>query len=134
MEDSAKKQKRKYIATIIIEFIVLIFPLLIYAIFNAKNFTKETTIGLSITGVIIIAILGIVLMCKVKLKGGVYILITAIIILILQDITTVLGTGLLIGGISLSIDGYIINPVKQYYKGMYYDSTGRKVVYSKKLD
>lgn len=126
--------KTKYYITNTLSYILLLVPILVYSICNVDKLTKNNVIGLSLAGFIILSLVLLAVLVKIKVKAGVWLCIVAIVLLVMQDITAVLGYGLLCVGGGLILSEYIMKPITEHYKEAYYKDEGKTITYSKNID
>ena len=126
--------KKKYWIMQAVSIIVILTPIIVFASVSGGSLTGKQWLGLTMSGLIILSLVLLALMIKVKIRAGVWLLMTACVMLVLQNLGYILGMGLLMVGLGLTIDAYLIRPlILKYKRGMLKDN-GETVTFSQRID
>lgn len=112
----------------------LTLPNLIYLLCNLKVLKESNIIGLTMVALIVLSIIGLGALAHFKVKIGVWFAIIGVFVLILSNVSYVAGIALIIEGIGLVIDGYLIRPliIKQKIKEL--EENGKSVTYTRNIE
>lgn len=113
---------------------VLTIPNLIYLIANGNVIKSANWVGLSMTSLLVLSIIGLGSLIHFKAKAGIWLAIIGVFVLVMSNISYVGGIALIIEGIALGIDGYLIRPliVKEKIKEL--EANGKSVTYTRTIE
>lgn len=125
---------RKTVLLHTISILSLSIPNLGYLIFNHDVLSEAHAVTLSMVIMVVLSIIGLGSLCHFKIKAGVWITIVGAFILALSNISYVAGTALIIEGIGLIADGYLIKPAIINAKTKELEANGKQVTYTRNID
>lgn len=125
--------QKKLVIMRIISFIVVILPITVFLVVNNQLLTTKRIVSLSLAGSMGFSLVLLAIMCKVKIRAGVWICFVAVVSLIFANIGMFMGYGLLCVGGGLSIDAYVLEPIRLHYKEKILERRGKKVTYTREL-
>lgn len=114
--------------------VILIVPNLIYLICNFSVFKDRNVVAISMIAMLIFAIVGLGALLHFKVKAGVWTTIIGIFILAVGDLAHITGIALLIEGIGLILDGYIIRPILIKLKIRELEENGESITYTRPIE
>ena len=117
-----------------ISILSLSIPNLCYLIFNYEVLSEAHAVTLSMVVMVILSIVGLGSLCHFKIKAGVWVTIVGAFILALSNISYVAGIALIIEGVGLVIDGYILRPAIINAKTKELEANGKQVTYTRRID
>lgn len=111
----------------------IIVPNLIYLGCNVEVLKEANAIALTMTAMIVLAIVGLGALTHIKMNSGIWILMIGIFILSLSNIAYIAGIALIIEGGAVAADGYIFKPliIKQKVKEL--EKDGKSVTYTTEI-
>lgn len=128
-----KKNKRKIFLELA-SMCFLVLPNLIYMCCNLKAFKEAHVIGLTMVGMLVLSIIGLGALVHFKVKAGIWIMVIGIFILMLSNISYIGGIALIIEGIGLTFDAYLIRPLIIREKIKELEANGKSVTYTRNID
>lgn len=108
----------------------LIVPNLIYLGCNVDILKEANAIALTMTAVLVLAIVGVGALTHIKMNSGIWVLLIGVFILALSNISYIAGYALIIEGVGISADGYIFKPLIQKQKLKELEENGKSVTYT----
>lgn len=112
----------------------LTLPNIIYMICNLGVLKEANVVALTMVSLLVLSIVGLGALIHFKVKAGIWLMITGIFVLILSNISYVAGVALLIEGIGLAIDGYLIRPLIIRQKIKELEADGKSVTYTRSIE
>lgn len=112
---------------------VLTAPNLIYLGCNFNVLKEANAVALSMTALLILAIVGLGTLAHFKANKGIWIILIGIFILSLSNIAYVAGIALLIEGTGLAFDGYVLDPLILKEKLRELEANGEHVTYTREV-
>jgi hypothetical protein len=113
---------------------LLTAPNLIYLGCNFQILREANTIALSMTAMLVLAIVGLGALTHFKANGGIWVALIGIFILSLSNIAYIAGIALLIEGGGIAIDGYVIRPAITKAKMEELKQNGEQITYTKSIE
>lgn len=114
--------------------IILVVPNLIY-LFTKIDVIKEThAIALTMVAIVVLSVIGLGVLLHFKFNIGVWITIIGAFVLALSNISYVAGVALLIEGVGITLDGYIIKPLRIRAKVKELEANGKSITYTRRID
>lgn len=113
---------------------LLTIPNLTYLGLNFNVLREANAIALSMTALLILAIVGIGTLAHIKANKGVWVTLIGIFILALSNIAYIAGYALIIEGAALAVDGYVMNPLIEKQKIKELKANGESVTYTKQIN
>lgn len=111
----------------------LIVPNLIYLGCNVQVLQEANAIALTMTAMLVLAIVGLGALTHIKMNSGIWVLMIGIFILSLANIAYIAGIALIIEGISIGIDGYVFKPLITKQKVKELENNGRTITYTREI-
>ena len=112
---------------------VLTAPNLIYLGCNFNVLKEANAVALSMTALLILAIVGLGTLAHFKANKGIWIILIGIFILSLSNIAYVAGIALLIEGTGLAFNGYVLDPLILKEKLRELEANGEHVTYTREV-
>lgn len=100
---------------------------------NSNLLKEANAIALTMTAMIVLAIIGLGTLASIKANTGVWVVMVGVFILALSNIAYIAGYALLIEGGALAIDGYVIRPMILKEKEEELLRNGKNVTYTREL-
>lgn len=112
---------------------LLTVPNALYLGFNFDILKEANAVALTMSAMLILAVVGLGALAHFKANGGVWMTLIGIFILSLSNISWVAGIALCIEGGGLAIDGYVFTPLIQKVRMEELKSNGEQITYTKQL-
>ncbi len=112
---------------------VLTAPNLIYLGCNFNVLKEANAVALSMTALLILAVVGLGTLAHFKANKGIWIILIGIFILALSNIAYVAGVALLIEGTGLAFDGYVLDRLILKEKLRELEANGEHVTYTREV-
>ena len=112
----------------------LAIPNLIYMLCNIDVLKEANAIALTMVALLVLSIIGLGALIHFKVKAGIWLMIIGIFVLILSNVSYVAGIALIIEGIGLAIDGYLIRPLIIREKIKELEKNGKSVTYTRNIE
>ena len=109
---------------------LLSIPNLTYLGCNFSIIKEANAVALSMTALLILAVIGLGALAHIKANGGIWATLIGIFILSLSNIAYVAGIALIVEGAGIAIDGYIIKPLILKEKIKELEENGQSVTYT----
>ena len=109
---------------------LLTAPNLIYLGCNFEILKEANTVALTMTALLVLAIVGLGALAHFKANGGIWVTLIGIFILSLSNIAYIAGFALIIEGGGLAIDGYVLKPMIKKAKVEELKQNGESVTYT----
>lgn len=114
--------------------VALVLPNLIYMLCNINVLKEANAIAMTMLALLVLSIIGLGALVHFKVRAGVWFGILGIFVLILSNVSYVAGIALILEGIGLCIDGYIIRPLIVKAKIKELEASGKSVTYTRNID
>lgn len=108
-------------------------PNLIYLGVNFEILKEANAIALTMSALLILAVVGVGVLAHMKVNGGVWALLIGIFVLSLSNIAYIAGFALIIEGGGLALDGYLLKPMIEKQKIKELKEKGENVTYTTKV-
>ena len=112
---------------------ILSVPNLIYLGVNFDILKEANAIALTMSALLILAVVGVGVLAHIKVNGGVWALLIGIFVLALSNVAYVAGFALMIEGAGLALDGYIFKPLIKKQKIQELKDKGENVTYTEQV-
>lgn len=112
---------------------ILSVPNLTYLGFNFDILKEANAIALTMSALMILAVVGVGVLAHIKFNAGVWALLIGIFVLALSNIAYIAGYALIIEGAGLALDGYVFKPLIKKEKIKELKEKGENVVYTDKI-
>ena len=112
---------------------ILSVPNLVYLGVNFDILKEANTIALTMSALLILAVVGVGVLAHMKVNGGVWALLIGIFVLALSNIAYIAGFALIIEGAGLALDGYIFKPLIKKQKIQELKDKGENVTYTEQV-
>lgn len=112
---------------------ILSVPNLIYLGLNFDILKEANAIALTMSALLILAVVGVGVLAHMKVNGGVWALLIGIFVLSLSNIAYIAGFALIIEGGGLALDGYLLKPLIEKQKIKELKEKGENVTYTTKV-
>lgn len=113
--------------------LILSVPNLIYLGLNFEILKEANAIALTMSALLILAVVGVGVLAHMKVNGGVWALLIGIFVLSLSNIAYIAGFALIIEGGGLALDGYLLKPLIEKQKIKELKEKGENVTYTTKV-
>lgn len=115
-------------------FIVLVVPNLIYLLTKIDVIKETHAIALTMVAMVVLSVIGLGVLLHFKFNIGVWMVIIGAFVLALSNISYVAGVALLIEGLGLTIDGYVMKPLRIRIKVKELEKDGKSITYTRRID
>lgn len=105
-------------------------PNLVYLGCNFDVLKEANAVALTMTALIILAVVGLGALAHFKANGGIWVTLIGIFVLCLSNIAYIAGVALIIEGGGLAIDGYLFKPLIKKAKIEELKENGETVSYT----
>lgn len=112
---------------------ILSVPNLVYLGVNFDILKEANAIALTMSALLILAVVGVGVLAHMKVNGGVWALLIGIFVLSLSNIAYIAGFALIIEGAGLALDGYVFKPLIEKQKIKELKEKGENVTYTTKV-
>lgn len=112
---------------------LLTAPNAVYLGLNFEVLKEANTIALTLTAMLILAIIGLGTLAHFKANKGIWVSLIGIFVLSLSNIAYIAGLALVIEGGGLAIDGYVFTPLIKKMKVEELKKNGETVVYTNEI-
>lgn len=129
-----KKAKKIYISMVVLGYIVMVVPVLVYNAVNYQIFEQVSAVKMTFTFLIAMTMIAIALLTKMKQRAGWYMLLIGIILAVMGEASTQIGYSLLMIGGSMTLDNLVLKKIALYYKEVWYESIGKQVIHTRNFD
>lgn len=106
----------------------------IYLACNYDVLKETNVVALTMTTMIILAIVGLGALAHFKANKGIWVTIIGVFVLSLSNISYVAGIALIIEGAGLTLDGYVFKPLITNVKMKELENAGKTITYTKSVD
>lgn len=106
----------------------------IYLACNYDVLKEANVVALTMTTMIILAIVGLGALAHFKANKGIWVTMIGVFILSLSNISYVAGIALIIEGAGLTVDGYIFKPLITNVKIKELEDAGKSITYTKSIE
>lgn len=117
-----------------ISILFLVVPNLTYMILKLDIIKETNAIALTLVAMVVLSCVGIGVLLHFKFNWGVWIALIGAFVLALSNISYVAGIALIIEGIGMAINGYILKPliIRQRVKEL--EKDGKSITYTRRID
>lgn len=129
-----KKAKKIYISMVVLGYIVMVVPVLVYNTVNYQIFEQVSATKLTFTCLIALSMIAIALLTKMKQRTGWYMLLAGIVLAIIGEASTQIGYSLLMIGGSMTLDNLVLKKIALHFKEVWYESIGKQVIHTRNFD
>lgn len=112
---------------------ILSVPNLTYLGVNFEILKEANAIALTMSALLILAVVGVGVLAHMKVNSGVWALLIGIFVLSLSNIAYIAGFALIIEGGGLALDGYLLKPMIEKQKIKELKEKGENVTYTTKV-
>ena len=113
--------------------LILSVPNLTYLGFNFDILKEANAIALTMSALLILAIVGVGVLAHIKFNSGVWALLIGIFVLALSNVAYIAGFALIIEGAGLALDGYVFKPLIKKAKIQELKDKGENVTYTEQI-
>lgn len=124
-------KKRAWLHTASIS--LLTAPNIIYLSCNFNILKEANAIALTMTAMLVLSIVGLGALAHFKANSGIWVTLIGVFILSLSNIAWIAGIALIIEGVGLAIDGYVLKPLITKAKIKELENNGEKVTYTREI-
>lgn len=125
---------KKRILLHLMSILTLVAPNLVYLIINSSMLSEAHAIALTMVAMVALSAIGLGVLCHFKVRAGVWSVIIGAFVLALSNISYVAGIALIIEGLGLIVDSYIIKPIIISVKTKELEKNGKQVTYTRRID
>lgn len=112
---------------------LLTAPNIIYLSCNFNILKEANAIALTMTAMLVLSIVGLGALAHFKANSGIWVTLIGVFILSLSNIAWIAGIALIIEGVGLAIDGYVLKPLITKAKIKELENNGEKVTYTREI-
>lgn len=113
--------------------LILSVPNLTYLGFNFDVLKEANAIALTMSALLILAVVGVGVLAHIKFNSGVWALLIGIFVLALSNVAYIAGFALIIEGAGLALDGYVFKPLIKKAKIQELKDKGENVTYTEQI-
>ena len=113
--------------------LILSVPNLTYLGFNFDILKEANAIALTMSALLILAVVGVGVLAHIKFNSGVWALLIGIFVLALRNVAYIAGFALIIEGAGLALDGYVFKPLIKKAKIQELKDKGENVTYTEQI-
>ena len=113
--------------------LILSVPNLTYLGFNFDTLKEANAIALTMSALLILAVVGVGVLAHIKFNSGVWALLIGIFVLALSNVAYIAGFALIIEGAGLALDGYVFKPLIKKAKIQELKDKGENVTYTEQI-
>lgn len=113
--------------------LILSVPNLTYLGFNFDILKEANAIALTMSALLILAVVGVGVLSHIKFNSGVWALLIGIFVLALSNVAYIAGFALIIEGAGLALDGYVFKPLIKKAKIQELKDKGENVTYTEQI-
>lgn len=113
--------------------LILSVPNLTYLGFNFDILKEANAIALTMSALLILAVVGVGVLAHIKFNSGVWALLIGIFVLALSNVAYIAGFALIIEGAGLALDGYVFKPLIKKAKIQELKDKGENVTYTEQI-
>lgn len=113
--------------------LILSVPNLTYLGFNFGILKEANAIALTMSALLILAVVGVGVLAHIKFNSGVWALLIGIFVLALSNVAYIAGFALIIEGAGLALDGYVFKPLIKKAKIQELKDNGENVTYTEQI-
>lgn len=124
-------KKRAWLHTASIS--LLTAPNIIYLSCNFNILREANAIALTMSAMLVLSIVGLGALAHFKANSGIWVTLIGVFILSLSNIAWVAGIALIIEGVGLAIDGYVLKPLITKTKIKELEDNGKQVTYTREI-
>lgn len=124
-------KKRAWLHTASIS--LLTAPNIIYLSCNFDILREANAIALTMSAMLVLSIVGLGALAHFKANSGIWVTLIGVFILSLSNIAWVAGIALIIEGVGLAIDGYVLKPLITKTKIKELEDNGKQVTYTREI-
>lgn len=112
---------------------LLTAPNIIYLSCNFDILREANAIALTMSAMLVLSIVGLGALAHFKANSGIWVTLIGVFILSLSNIAWVAGIALIIEGVGLAIDGYVLKPLITKTKIKELEDNGKQVTYTREI-
>lgn len=124
-------KKRAWLHTASIS--LLTAPNIIYLSCNFDILREANAIALTMTAMLVLSVVGLGALAHFKANSGIWVTLIGVFILSLSNIAWAAGIALIIEGVGLAIDGYVLKPLITKTKIKELEDNGKQVTYTREI-
>lgn len=113
--------------------LILSVPNLTYLGFNFDILKEANAIALTMSALLILAVVGLGILTHTKFNSGVWALLIGIFVLALSNVAYIAGFALIIEGAGIALDGYVFKPLIKKAKIQELKDKGENVTYTEQV-
>ena len=113
---------------------ILTVPNLVYLLCNGHIFKEAHYIAITLISLVVLSVICLGAFIHCKIKAGIWLLLIGVFVVAISNISLYGGTALIIEGIGLAIDGYLIRPFVVKLKIKELESHGKSVSYTRNIE
>lgn len=111
----------------------LVIPNIIYLSCNVQVLKEANAIALTMTAMLVLAIVGLGALTHIKMNSGVWVVMIGVFILSLSNIAYIAGIALIIEGSGIAIDGYVFKKLILKEKMKELEENGKSITYTREI-
>ena len=124
-------KKRAWLHTASIS--LLTAPNIIYLSCNFDILREANAIALTMTAMLVLSVVGLGALAHFKANSGIWVTLIGVFTLSLSNLAGAAGIALIIEGVGLAIDGYVLKPLITKTKIKELEDNGKQVTYTREI-
>ena len=112
---------------------VVVIPNLIYMLCNIQVLKDANWLSLTMTALLVLGVIGLGALAHFKPKAGIWVVLIGVFVLALANMSYVAGIALIIEGVGLALESYLIRPIIKEEKIKELKARGETVTYTSEV-
>jgi len=125
---------KKKILLHILSICLLVIPNVVYLICNVGLLKEVHAVALTLVAIVVLSIVGLGALLHFKAKAGIWVMIIGAFVLAMSNVSYVAGIALIIEGIALALDAYLIRPILVKIQIKELEASGKSITYTRNID
>lgn len=125
---------KKKILLHILSICLLVIPNVVYLICNVGLLKEVHAVALTLVAIVVLSIVALGALLHFKAKAGIWVMIIGAFVLAMSNVSYVAGIALIIEGIALALDAYLIRPILVKIQIKELEESGKSVTYTRQID
>ena len=125
---------KKKILLHILSICLLVVPNMVYLICNVGLLKEVHAVALTLVAIVVLSIVALGALLHFKAKAGIWVMIIGAFVLAMSNVSYVAGIALIIEGIALALDAYLIRPILVKIQIKELEASGKSITYTRNID
>ena len=125
---------KKKILLHILSICLLVIPNMVYLICNVGLLKEVHAVALTLVAIVVLSIVALGALLHFKAKAGIWVMIIGAFVLAMSNVSYVAGIALIIEGIALALDAYLIRPILVKIQIKELEASGKSITYTRNID